>query len=55
MQNESQIQLGQDGRLRHLLTLEDLNKNIIENILHTANRFVISKKNFRKRKKDLSE
>ena len=44
MQNESQIQLGQDGRLRHLLTLEDLNKNIIENILHTAKRFVSSKK-----------
>ena len=44
MQNESQIQIGQDGRLRHLLTLEDLNKNIIENILRTAKRFVGSKK-----------
>ncbi len=51
MQNESQIQLGQDGRLRHLLTLEDLNKNIIENILHTAKRFVISKKISEKEKK----
>ena len=51
MQNESQIQIDQDGRLRHLLTLEDLNKNIIENILHTAKRFVISKKISEKEKK----
>ena len=37
--SESQLQLSPDGKLRHLLTLKDLEKNIIHNILQQADKF----------------
>jgi len=41
--NESQLQLSPDGKLLHLLTLKDLRKDIIRNILHQAEKFSQSK------------
>jgi len=41
--NESQLQLSPDGKLRHLLTLKDLGKDIIQDILQQAEKFSQSK------------